>query len=207
LIYASSGAVYGNTLPPQKVGREEPLNIYGFSKLALDNLARSFSKKGDIPIVGLRFFNVYGEREFYKGKMASTILQFGFQLLKGEHPRLFIGSENIKRDFVYIKDVIQALIKASRLTEKKHYIFNVGTGEARSFLEVATILQNELGTSFPIEWIENKYQKQYQFFTQADIEETKKVLGYKAEYSLEAGIKSYLPAIKKIYQEELEKDG
>ncbi len=201
MIYASSGATYGNAPAPQTVGREDPANIYGFSKLAMDHLAYEWMKKSDLPIVGLRYFNVYGPREFYKNKTASMVLQFGHQILAGKHPRLFEGSDKILRDFIYIDDVIQANVKACN--PKRSGVYNVGTGKARSFQDIVDILQKELGTNLPCEYIPNPYVGQYQFFTQADIEPTKEFLDYEPEVSLEEGIRRYLPEIKRLFDTEV----
>ncbi len=201
MIYASSGATYGNAPAPQKVGKEEPANIYGFSKLAMDHLAYEWMQSSDYPIVGLRYFNVYGPREYYKGSTASMVLQFGHQILSGKRPRLFEGSDRIVRDFIYIDDVIQANIKAC--TPQKSGVYNVGTGVARSFQEIVDILQKELGTDLECEYIPNPYTKQYQFHTQADIEPTRDYLGYEPQVSLEEGIRRYLPEIKRLYEHEI----
>ena len=201
MVYASSGATYGNAPAPQTVGCEDPANIYGFSKLAMDHLAYDWMKKTDLPIVGLRYFNVYGPREFFKNKTASMVLQFGHQILSGKSPRLFEGSDKILRDFIYIDDVIQANIKACN--PKKSGVYNVGTGKARSFQDIVDILQKELGTNLPCEYIPNPYIGQYQFFTQADIEPTREFLGYEPEVTLEEGIRRYLPEIKRLFKEEV----
>ena len=198
MIYASSGAVYGKLPAPHRVGDEAPANVYGYSKLAMDHLATS---QKDVVAVGLRYFNVYGPREYFKQKTASMVLQFGLQLLRGERPRLFEGSEKIKRDFIYVGDVIQANLKAAAAT--KSGVYNVGTGRARSFKDIVDILCKELGIEREYEYIPNPYVKQYQFFTEADIEPTKKELGYEPRYSLEEGIRADIPYIKKIYEEEI----
>jgi len=197
MVYASSAATYGNS-KIFKVGYESPNNVYGFSKLMMDNLAKEYYDK--LKIVGLRYFNVYGRREYFKGKTASMVLQFGLQLLSGQKARLFEGSDKIKRDFIYIDDVIQANIKAC---SAKNGIYNVGTGIARSFQDIVDILKKELGINREDEYIPNPYAKQYQYFTRADIEDTKKYLGYEPKFSLEDGIKAYIPEIKRIYKEEL----
>ena len=201
MVYASSGAVYGKLPAPHRVGTEAPANIYGFSKLAMDHLAYDYMKKVDIPIVGLRYFNVYGPREYFKEKTASMVLQFGLQILSGQNPRLFEGSDTIKRDFIYIDDVIQANIKAC--DPKKSGVYNVGTGKARSFQDIVDILCDELDLHPEYEYIPNPYVKQYQFFTEADIESTREFLGYEPRFSLEEGIKADIPYIKKIYEEEI----
>jgi ADP-L-glycero-D-manno-heptose 6-epimerase len=200
MIYASSAATYGNS-KVFKVGHESPNNVYGFSKVMMDNVAYEYMKKTDIPIVGLRYFNVYGPREYFKNKTASMVLQFGLQLLKGESAKLFEGSDKIKRDFIFVEDVIQANIKATN--PEKSGVYNVGTGIARSFQDIVDILKKELGIKREDTYIPNPYVKQYQFFTQADIEDTKKYLNYEPRFSLEEGIKAYLPEIIRIYEEEV----
>ncbi len=201
MVYASSGATYGNAPAPQTVGREDPANIYGFSKLAMDHLAYEWMKRSDLPIVGLRYFNVYGPREFFKNKTASMILQFGHQILAGKNPRLFEGSDKILRDFIYIDDIIQANLKAC--APKKSGVYNVGTGKARSFQDIVDILQEQLGTELPCEYIPNPYVGQYQFFTEADIAPTREYLGYEPQVSLEEGIRRYLPEIVRLFNEEV----
>jgi ADP-L-glycero-D-manno-heptose 6-epimerase len=198
LVYASSAATYGNAESPQKVGRESPENIYGFSKLMMDNLAMKFSASNpEMRIVGLRYFNVYGEREFFKGKTASMILQFGLQILSGKSPKLFEGSYEIERDFIYIEDIVQANIRA---TSGKSGVYNVGTGKARSFGEIVDILQKELGTNLENQFIPNPFAKQYQFHTEADISNTEKFLKYSPQFSLENGISKYVPEIRRIFE-------
>ena len=199
VIYASSAATYGNS-KVFKVGCESPNNVYGFSKLMMDNLAKAYNKENrEMRIVGLRYFNVYGAREFFKNKTASMVLQFGLQLLRGESAKLFEGSDKILRDFIYVEDVIQANIKACKA---KSGVYNVGTGKARSFQDIVDILKKELNIDREDSYIPNPYAKQYQYFTEADIEETKKELGYEPRFSLEDGIKAYIPEIKRVFEEE-----
>ena len=202
MIYASSAATYGGS-DTFKVGYEKPNNVYGFSKVMMDNIAYEYMKKTEISIVGLRYFNVYGPREYYKNKTASMVLQFGLQMLSGKSPRLFEGSDKILRDFIYIEDVLQANIKA--MNPKRSCVVNVGTGKARAFEDITDILQSELGTNYKYEYIPNPYIGSYQFFTEADVSDTKEFLDYKPRYELENGIKEYLPEIKRIYEEEVKK--
>ncbi|WP_428024564.1 ADP-glyceromanno-heptose 6-epimerase [Arcobacter sp.] len=202
MIYASSAATYGDAASPQTVGNENPGNVYGFSKLMMDNITYDYLKQDlDISIVGLRYFNVYGPREYYKNKTASTMIQFGHQILAGNTPKLFEGSDKILRDFIYIEDVIQANIKAA--TPKKSGVYNVGTGKARSFQDIADILQKELGTNLGTNYIPNPYIGQYQFHTEANIEDTKIYLNYMPRYEMEDGIKDYISEIKRIYEVEV----
>jgi len=201
MIYASSAATYGDAPSPQTVGNENPGNVYGFSKLMMDNITYEYLKSGlDISVVGLRYFNVYGPREYFKNKTASTVVQFGHQILAGNTPKLFEGSDKILRDFIYIEDIIQANIKAA--TPKRSGVYNVGTGKARSFQDIADILQKELGTNLGTNYIPNPYIGQYQFHTEANIEDTKKYLNFKPNYEMEDGIKDYIKEIKRLYEVE-----
>ncbi len=202
MIYASSGATYGNAPSPQTVGREAPQNVYGFSKLMMDHLSRDYIQKEKIGIVGLRYFNVYGPREYFKNKTSSMVVQFGHQILSGKNPKLFEGSDEILRDFIYIEDVVQANILA--MHPKENGIYNVGTGKARSFQSIVDILQDQLAIHTPCEYIPNPFVGRYQFHTEADIGSTMRGLGYKSRFELEEGIKAYLPEIKRLFEEEVE---
>lgn len=202
LVYASSAATYGSIPSPQTVGKENPENPYGYSKYAMDQIAYRYMKENPtMNIVGLKYFNVYGAREFFKDKTSSTVIQFGHQILSGKAPRLFEGSDNILRDFVYIKDVLQANIKAC--AAKKSGVYNVGTGKPRSFQDIADILQNSLDTNYGTDYFPNPF-KGYQMHTQADISTAKEFLDYIPEWELEEGIQDYIAEIKRIYEEEIQ---
>ena len=122
------------------------------------------------------------------------------QILAGKAPRLFEGSDQIVRDFVYIKDVIQANIKAC--SAKKSGVYNVGTGKPRSFQDIADILQKELGTDYGTEYFPNPFTG-YQMHTQAEVATSKEYLDYAPEWELEEGIKDYIDEIKRMYDEEV----
>jgi ADP-L-glycero-D-manno-heptose 6-epimerase len=193
LVYASSAATYGNLPSPQTVGLEKPENPYGYSKYIMDQMAKSFlNENSKLTIVGLRFFNVYGPREYFKGKTSSMVCQLGHQLLNGKAPKLFINSNQIYRDFIYIDDVIQSILNACN--PKQNGTYNIGTGVSRSFQDIADILQKELNTSFETDYFPNPF-KDYQLNTQADIDTSIKNLDFKPEFSLEEGIKKYIPQL------------
>ena len=198
MVYASSAATYGSMPSPQSIGNENPENPYGYSKYVMDKIAMNFSRKNpEMTISGLRYFNVYGPREFYKDKTASMVIQLAHQILNNKPPRLFNDSNNIFRDFIYIEDVIQANIKASN--PKKNGIFNIGTGKSRSFKDIIDILQNQFNTNISIEYFPNPHDG-YQMHTQADIKSSINNLGFKPEFSLEDGIRAYIPEIKRTYE-------
>jgi ADP-L-glycero-D-manno-heptose 6-epimerase len=201
MVYASSAATYGNRKSPQTIGKENPDNPYGFSKYVMDEIAKQYSiDNPDLIIVGLRFFNVYGPREFYKAKTSSMVIQLGHQILSGKAPRLFYNSDLISRDFIYIDDILQSIIKAS--SPKKNGIYNVGTGNSRSFQDIADILQKHLGTDLGIDYFVNPY-KGYQMHTQADIRSSLNNLDFTPQISLEKGIELYIPEIKRLYESEI----
>lgn len=194
LIYASSASVYGPLLAPQKVGYEKPLNPYAFSKLFMDKMAKRHAK--EMHIVGLRYFNVYGPGEFYKGKSASMVTQFGLQIMAGITPILFEKSDEIRRDFVYIDDVIAANLAA---LEAKSGVYNVGFGKSESFAKLLDIVQENLNSNFTPKIIPNPYKKAYQFHTQAVLDES---FAYRPLYDLSKGIKKTIPYLQKIFEEE-----
>jgi len=197
LVYASSAATYGSLSSPQKVGKESPENPYGYSKYIMDQIAMNFLRDNPkMTISGLRYFNVYGANEFYKNKTASMVIQLAHQILDNNPPRLFKGSDKILRDFIYINDVVMANILAC--SPKSSGIFNIGSGEPRSFQEIADILQKELQTDLGTEYFSNPHSG-YQTHTQADMSSSKKNLGFEVKFTLEEGIKNYIPEIKRLH--------
>lgn len=195
LVYASTAALYGNSPPPQ---REEesvaPLNIYAFSKLVGDQVALQAAKESSVPIVGLRYFNVYGLHERYKGKASSMIFQLAEQMRQGKRPRIFYDGEQ-KRDHIYVKDVVAANLAA--FEAKQSGIVNVGTGAMTSFNRLVEILNDVLGTQLDPDYFENPYGF-YQNETQADMNRTKKLLGFETHFSIEEGIRDYLTTLYQI---------
>jgi ADP-L-glycero-D-manno-heptose 6-epimerase len=190
VIYASSGSTYGAaTEAIVESDAAAPANIYAFSKVIMDNLARRASK--ELPgwtIIGLRYFNVYGPREAHKGVPASMVLHLSRQMKAGQRPRIFKHGEQ-KRDFVYVKDIVAGSIRA--LEAKESGIYNLGAGQARSFNELVDLLNRSLGTDFKPEYIENPHAH-YQNFTQADLTNARQALGYEPRFSFEEGIADYM---------------
>src|SRR5271154_580222 len=150
LVYASSAAVYGasRAFAPTREN-ERPLNLYGLSKLAFDNHARSVAAKSESTVAGLRYFNVYGPRESHKGKMASMVYQLYRQLKSSGRARLFAGSDGYaggeqRRDFVFVDDVVRVNLALAEGPVRSG-IFNVGTGNSRTFNDVARTIIVRLG--------------------------------------------------------------
>src|SRR2546430_5392618 len=142
----------------------------------MDNIATRLALENpDWAIIGLRYFNVYGPREAHKGMPASMVYHLAQQMKTGERPRIFKHGEQ-KRDFVYVKDAVEGSIRA--LNAQTSGIYNLGTGEARSFNELVDVLNKCLGTSFQPDYIDNPHAH-YQNFTQADLTNARSALGYK----------------------------
>ncbi len=203
IAYASSAAIYGAASGVNaEADKAAPANVYAFSKAIMDNLARGAA--ADDPewkIVGLRYFNVYGPREAHKGVPASMVLHLSRQMKEGKRPRIFKHGEQ-KRDFVYVKDIVQGTLRA--LEAKESGIYNLGSGEARSFNELITVLNQSLGTDFEPEYFDNPHSH-YQNHTEADLTNVRKSLGYEPQFPLEKGVADYMrwlyPARPKLPKE------
>ncbi|MBX4133025.1 ADP-glyceromanno-heptose 6-epimerase [Frischella sp. Ac48] len=169
-LYASSAATYGGCNDNFVEDRqfEKPLNVYGYSKFLFDQYVRTMLPKAKSQVCGFRYFNVYGPREQHKGNMASVAFHLDSQLKKGETPKLFEGSENFKRDFIYVEDVVA--VNLWFWQHNKSGIFNCGTGHAESFQAVADAVLN-YHESQVIEYIPfpEHLKGRYQTFTQADL--------------------------------------
>jgi len=189
IVYASSTAVYGNTPPPFKEsGPFEPLNPYAESKLALDEWATELIKNSPkLTVVGLRYCNIYGPGEGNKGKRATLIYQLAQTMLKG-NPSLFKYGEQ-KRDYLYIKDVVQANLLAAQ--SKESGIYNCGFGQSVSFNDLVQVLNKVLGLSRKPEYIDNPYADRYQSFTECDMSKTYEKLRFVPEFDIQKGIRDY----------------
>ena len=190
VIFASSASIYGATTEASAESTAAaPANIYAFSKAMMDNLAtRSARENPDWISVGLRYFNVYGPREAHKGVPASMVYHLAQQMRAGQRPRIFKHGEQ-RRDFVYVKDVVEGTIRA--LDAGKSGIYNLGSGQARSFNELIFILNRVLQTNLHPEYFDNPHAH-YQNFTQADLSRVREALGYEPRYMLEGGVQDYM---------------
>ncbi len=203
IVYASSTAIYGNSPAPYIEGKGElPLNVYGQSKLLLDGEVRKFAEKNpDIKIVGLRYCNVFGPGENHKGGMANMVYQLAQQMKKG-NPKIFKWGEQ-KRDYVYVKDVVQANILASEA--KESCIVNCGSGKPITFNEIIKELENVLGVQRETIYVDNPY-KGYQNHTECDMTLAREKIGFSPKYSFKEAVREYfesghllIPPQKGIY--------
>jgi len=203
LIYASSAATYGNgefgyNDDHDIINDLKPLNPYGDSKNDFDKWV--INQQSTPPFwAGLKFFNVYGPNEYHKGRMASVIFHSYHQiknvgtikLFKSHNPKYNDGGQ--MRDFIYVKDLISICIFLF-VQQNKSGIYNVGTGKAETFLELANSTFLALGIKPNIEFIDTPIdiRDKYQYFTEARISKLKEV-GYKNDfYSLRLGVEDYV---------------
>jgi ADP-L-glycero-D-manno-heptose 6-epimerase len=201
-VYASSASVYGASQRFVEAAEfESPLNVYAFSKLQFDRYVRRFLPHSNSSIVGLRYTNVYGPRERNKGCMASMVHQLAEQLSRSGVARLFEGTDGYadgeqRRDFVYVGDVIGVNVFFAKSGPHKG-IFNVGSGQSRSFNDVARILIRQLGRG-EIQYIPfpESLRGKYQSFTESDISQLRSAGYLKPFHSLEEGIKAFCESLQ-----------
>jgi len=203
LIYASSAATYGNGELGYKDSHElvrqlHPLNPYGVSKNDFDAWALQQEKAPPF-WAGLKFFNVYGPNEYHKGRMASVIFHTlrqikstgKMKLFRSHRPDFADGAQS--RDFIYVKDVV-SICRFLGDDQTQSGLYNVGTGKARTFLDLATLTFEAMQLQPDIVFVDTPadIRDTYQYFTEADM--TKLLtLGYPNEfYSLEEGIYEYV---------------
>jgi ADP-L-glycero-D-manno-heptose 6-epimerase len=212
-IYASSAAVYGaGSVFREEPQHEGPLNVYGYSKFLFDNLVRRRWSENTAQVVGLRYFNVYGQREAHKGRMASVAFHFFNQYRANGRVKLFEGSGGFeageqKRDFVSVEDVVKANLHFLDHAERSG-IFNLGSGQAQTFNDVAVATINavresrgeakldleQMRSQSLVEYISfpSGLKEKYQSYTQADIVQLRRA-GYAAPFlDVEQGVGRYV---------------
>ncbi|MBL7797400.1 MAG: ADP-glyceromanno-heptose 6-epimerase [Saprospiraceae bacterium] len=203
-FYASSAATYGlgelgYTDDHALIPSLKPLNPYGQSKQDFDVWA--LTQEAAPPVwAGFKFFNVYGPNEYHKGRMASVIFHTarqikatgGMKLFRSHRPDYRDGEQS--RDFIYVKDVVDVLL---HFLEKRppNAIYNLGTGKARSFLDLASGTFRALRLEPNISFIDTPadIRDTYQYFTEADMTKLRTLAGYQAPFfGLETGIEDYV---------------
>lgn len=188
VVWASSCSVYGRNDPPMRESQPyDPLNVYAFTKVQQEKLARIYQPRLAHPIVGLRYSNVYGPGETHKGKLASMIYQLAAQMRTGKRPRVFEHGQQ-RRDLVYIDDVVDANVLA--MSSKVSGNFNAGAGASWSFNDIIAELNRVLKTDLQPEYFKNPYSFT-QDWTETDLTEAKKAIGYSPKFDLAKGIDAY----------------
>lgn len=200
-VYASSAAVYGDGGGGfrEEPGCERAKTPYAFSKWAFDQYVRRRLADLPIPVVGLRYFNVYGPGEHHKGRMASVAWHSFMAIKRGESPQMFEGSEHFCRDFIYVADVAAVnlhFLTGAGCDVARKGVYNLGTGEPRSFADLVRIASTVAGglppttIAFPTD-----LRGQYQAYTCADISRLR-MAGWTPPFTtLEAGMAAYWQAM------------
>lgn len=212
LVYASSAATYGDgengfSDDPAGIPKLKPLNPYGWSKQRFDLWALDQARAGQMPPQwsGFKFFNVYGYGERHKKRMASVVLHSFDQvnrngvltLFKSHRPGIADGHQ--KRDFIFVGDLVKVLFFA---LEKpiQNGIYNLGSGEARTFLDLARAVFRAMGRPEKIEFVDTPevFRARYQYFTQADMTRLREAGFREAFTSLEEGVRKSIARIRPV---------
>ncbi|MBT5406926.1 MAG: ADP-glyceromanno-heptose 6-epimerase [Gammaproteobacteria bacterium] len=203
LIYASSASVYGKTNSFIETPENESfLNHYAESKLLFDQYYRKHKDRISSQVVGLRYFNVFGPREFHKEGMFSVVYHFFTQINESDNINLFKGSHGYedgeqRRDFIHVGDTVQ-VNNWLKNNPGVSGIYNVGTSKSRTFNDIANCVLDyyKRGSINYIDFPDN-LESQYQAFTEADMSKIKSK-GYSKDFTtLEDGVKSYLDWLSK----------
>jgi len=205
-IYASSGATYGDgslgfSDSDETTLKLKPLNLYGNSKQTFDLwvIKNGYADK----LVGLKYFNVFGPNEYHKADMRSLIAKAYEQVLTEKKIKLFkshgkeYGDGESKRDFLYVKDAVEATYFFFEKRDKSG-IYNVGSGRARSWNDLARAIFDSLGMAPEIEYMDmpENLRGKYQYFTEADISKLIRAGYEKNFYTLEDGVREYVAFLK-----------
>ncbi len=211
LIYASSAATYGDGAlgfedDHDVIPHLRPLNAYGWSKQDFDTWTFAQAEKPP-RFYGLKFFNVYGPHEYHKGRMASVIFHTFHQIRKTRGMKLFrshregIADGHQSRDFISVIDVVSVIEWLHHHNEVTSGIYNLGTGTARTFMDLASATFKALKVDTQISFIDTPMdiREKYQYFTEASMQKLKGQ-GYKKEFtSLEDGISHYVDELLRYY--------
>ncbi len=198
LVFASSAAIYGDNpnLPLKEDETPRPMSPYGITKVSSEHYLRVFHELYGLPVVSLRYFNVFGPRQG-ANQYAGVISIFISRALRNE-PLIIFGDGKQTRDFIYVKDVVRANILVAESRKANGKIFNVARGERTTILELATKIIEITGANTSI--LFDKPRPGDIKHSQADITKIRK-LGFKAEWSIEEGLKKTVEWYRKTMKE------
>ena len=187
-VFASSSSVYGNTptLPKKENMRPQPVSPYGASKLAAESYALAFYSVYKVPVVGLRYFNVFGPRQNAKSQYAAVIPLFIQAFIDGERPSIH-GDGKQTRDFTYVENVVNANLLACRSSLAPGHVFNIACGQRYSLLDLFNVLKNIFHSE--IQPMHTEPRPGDIRDSLADINLAKEILGYEVKVSFEEGLK------------------
>ncbi len=195
IVYAGSSSAYGDSpeMPKRESHTPEVLSPYAAAKLAGEYYCQAFAASYKMEIVRLRYFNVFGPRQDPQSPYSAVIPLFASALVEGRTPRIY-GSGEQSRDFVFVENVVDANILASRAKGVSGKVFNVASGETICVLELLKLICEELEVPFRPEFMPPRVGDVLHSW--ADISATKRELGYSVRVSLHEGLKSTLAYYK-----------
>ncbi len=186
VVLASTSSIYNGINPPHKEDIVPKVtDYYTEARIVTERLSELYSKLYGVNVAAMRFFSIYGKHEESKNGYANLVTQFIWAMKKGESPVIY-GDGTQKRDFVYVSDVVEALIKAT--TVKGFEVINVGTGKNYTINEMVEKINSALGTSIPPKYIKMPVSN-YVMETLADTQKAERLIGFKASVSLDEGIR------------------
>jgi UDP-glucose 4-epimerase len=193
VVFASTSSMYNGITPPHKEDIV-PLvkDYYSEARIIMERLGKLYYDLHNVPVVGLRYFSVYGPHEKAKKGYANLVTQFLWEMLDGKAPLIF-GDGSQTRDFTYVDDVVEANLLA--MNYGKFGVFNVGNGTSTTLNEIVEKLNQKLGTSIKPAYQENKI-KNYVQHTLADTSLAEKELGFRAKIAIDEGIERLIGCYK-----------
>jgi UDP-glucose 4-epimerase len=195
IVFAASAAAYGNApgLPKREDMTPQPRSPYAVQKLAGEAYLRTFYESYGLETVSVRFFNVFGPRQDPSSPYSGVLSIFANCLLEGRPPTIF-GEGNQSRDFVYVDDVVQALLLAAKSPEAPGQVYNCGAGRRVSLNEVWSVMQNLEGADLPA--LHGPERPGDVLHSEADISKARRELGFEPKVSLEEGLRRTLAWIR-----------
>lgn len=189
VLYASSSSIYGNLDLRTEDMKVHPPNFYSITKYAMEHTARLFYELYGLESIGFRFFSVYGKNEKHKKQFANLVSQF-LWAIQEEKPVVIYGDGSQTRDFIYVRDIVSALIKGMEVHSEfaRASFYNVGTSESYSLNDLVKILEEEIGKKANVQYIQNP-EKTYIMHARASTEKIEKDFGFKSKFNLRQGIR------------------
>ena len=192
LVFASTSSIYNGIVPPHKENVIPGVtDYYTEARIVCERMSELYSKLYDVNVVAMRFFSVYGFNDIGKGKYANLVTQFMVSLLNNEQPLIY-GDGEQRRDFVFVSDVVAALLRAT--TKKGFGVYNVGTGKNYTLNDAVSKLQDVTGKKIDPKYIQMPV-KNYVMTTLADTTKAKNEINFEAKVSMDEGIRLLFASI------------
>jgi len=187
VIFASSCAIYGETvkMPVNETDEPVPMSPYAKDKLMGESKCNEYNQKYDLPVVCLRYFNIYGPRQSAKSAYAAAIPKFIERVLSDKKIEIY-GDGNQTRDFVFVEDIIQANLKAAIEKNARNCYLNIGSGTETTINEVIRIIMEIIKKEVEIKYLDKREGEIKNSY--ADINKAKKILGYEPQWNLKKGL-------------------